>query len=397
MPRPKSVAIITRTKDRPLLLRRAAESIARQTYKNYNWIVVNDGGGEAEVRAVLRDCAVEPTRIRLISNSQSVGMEAASNIGIRRSESEYLLIHDDDDSLHPSFLMETVRFLEGSEGKRYGGVATKTEYVSEYINNDEITTIARTPYLDWVHTVELAEMLARNVITTISFLFRRSIFNKIGGYKEDLPVLGDWYFNIEFLLHADIKLLPQTLAYYHHRDQEQHLGSDIYLNSVVAGYERHEEFASICRNRLIRENLHKGGMSSAVVMAYFASSLGTSSGHGAKPHGLAKNIALARKTSQDEFDRIWLLSLLLKNETGRSKFSLRKFPTVEFNASLTELSNLAKKNRVPILPPNGFNEDAYKRWNSDVAKALEIGEFISGYEHYILYGRQEGRERPTSL
>lgn len=37
------VGIITRTKNRPLLLRRAIQSVANQTYKNYVHIIVNDG------------------------------------------------------------------------------------------------------------------------------------------------------------------------------------------------------------------------------------------------------------------------------------------------------------------------------------------------------------------
>ena len=40
----KKVAVITRTRNRALLLRRAARSVERQTFRAFSWVVVNDGG-----------------------------------------------------------------------------------------------------------------------------------------------------------------------------------------------------------------------------------------------------------------------------------------------------------------------------------------------------------------
>lgn len=39
-----SCAVITRTKSRPLLLQRAMASVAAQTFRDFTWVVVNDGG-----------------------------------------------------------------------------------------------------------------------------------------------------------------------------------------------------------------------------------------------------------------------------------------------------------------------------------------------------------------
>lgn len=42
-------------------------------------------------------------------------------------------------------------------------------------------------------------------------------------------------------------------------------------------------------------------------------------------------------------------------------------------------------------PPPEWNEGAYLAANSDVAAAVRSGDFRDGYEHYALYGAQEGR------
>jgi hypothetical protein len=46
------------------------------------------------------------------------------------------------------------------------------------------------------------------------------------------------------------------------------------------------------------------------------------------------------------------------------------------------------------LTPPDFDEAYYLRQNPDVATAISDGRLGSAYEHYIRYGRREGRNRP---
>ena len=47
------VAIITRTKDRPMFLKRAINSILHQTFEDWQHVIVNDGGPPLEIEALL--------------------------------------------------------------------------------------------------------------------------------------------------------------------------------------------------------------------------------------------------------------------------------------------------------------------------------------------------------
>lgn len=392
-----TVAIITRTKNRPLLLKRAGESVARQSYDNYIWVIVNDGGDEAEVKAVIRSCDVPRDRIRLISNQQSVGMEAASNIGIRQSESDYIVIHDDDDTLHPDFLTESVSFLESDEGQIYGGTATGVEYVSEEIRGDEVVIHGRYPYLDHVKRVEFAELMAQNIVTTISFLYRRTLFREIGGYKEDLPVLGDWYFNIEFVLRADIKVIDKTLAYYHHRDRPDELGGSEYSNSVIAGLAVHEEYATLVRNKLIREHLQSSGISGAIVMGYFAKEARQKAGELTRQSSSGRWSDKAIDTLLAEHDRLWVLSLVQGATGEKGLLGTKKAAAPDPAMSLQKLAKVAKERRISLTPPANFDDREYIKTNADVATEVEAGNFNSGFEHYALFGHLEDRQRTAVL
>lgn len=253
----KKVAVITRTKNRPILFKRAAKSVLQQTYQNFTWIVVNDGGEMESVEDIVRPISDE-LDVKIIHNSRSLGMEAASNAGIAASDSQYIVIHDDDDSWEPSFLDETVGFLDSKHGQQFGGVVTHSVVIKEKIRGDSCEFKSRQDFNRWMQVVYFVDMAKSNTFPPISFLFRRAVYAEVGGYNEALPVLGDWDFNLRFLLNSDIAVIPKPLAHYHHRlDNDRNYG-----NSVIEGDSRHKQFDAVVRNRLLREDLknNKAGL-----------------------------------------------------------------------------------------------------------------------------------------
>lgn len=247
-------AIITRTMDREVLLRRAKDSVESQIYNDYMWVIINDSGDINPVLKIANESFIDPCRIKVINNFFNIGMEAASNRAIGEINSKYIIIHDDDDSWDKSFLEKTVSFLESNVGKKYDAVITDTIYVSESIYGNEIVIHEKKPYNDWVSNVHITEMAQGNFFAPICFLFKRKIYDKIGGFDEKLPVLGDWDFNLKYLMHADIGVIKEPLAYYYHRDRPDANTSSTYSNSVIGGMSKHMEYAAIVKNKFIRNN-----------------------------------------------------------------------------------------------------------------------------------------------
>lgn len=243
------VLIVMRTKNRPVLLRRALQSVLHQTYTNYLLVIVNDGGQYELVVNELAQVPLDLTRVQIVSNQRSVGMEAASNLGIRSASSEYVVVHDDDDAWHPQFLQKMVGFLESAAGSKFGGAVARCEQVVERVRGNVITILSREPYKNHFRQVYLLEMARQNFFAPISFVYRRSLYDKIGGYDESLPVLGDWDFNLRFLLEADIGVVDEVLSYYHQREA----ASGSYANSITGGIGKHVEYDAIVRNRMMRQ------------------------------------------------------------------------------------------------------------------------------------------------
>ena len=249
MNRIKKVAVITRTKNRTILLWRAFHSVLKQSFKDFIWIIVNDGGEKEGVDHIATEARNNGIDVRVLHHEHSKGMEVASNAGIRSCESEYIVIHDDDDSWEYDFLEKTVKFLDNEP--LFAGVITHTLLVNEVIENDAPRTTSSYGFNTWLKSIYLMEMLMVNSFPPISFLYKRDIYNKIGGYNETLPVLGDWDFNIRFLKEADIGVIPELLALYHHRDTITDV-NDVYGNTVNAGISKHVRYDAILRNLYLR-------------------------------------------------------------------------------------------------------------------------------------------------
>jgi glycosyltransferase involved in cell wall biosynthesis len=258
------VAVITRTKDRPILLRRALESVLGQTYRNFIWVVINDGGEPTGVDGIARQAEKAGIRVKVIHNRQSAGMEAASNAAIHSVDSRYIVIHDDDDTWQPEFLERTTAFLENNPA--YAGVVTHAMRVDEIMTPESIIVKGKQPFDSRMKNVYLIDVLEVNRLLTISFLYKREAFDAVGDYDATLPVLGDWEFNVRFLQKFDIGVIPEPLANYHHRVQNtrQH---DVYGNTVIAGADRHAQYDALIRNRLLRQDIEAGRFGIGVMMS----------------------------------------------------------------------------------------------------------------------------------
>jgi glycosyltransferase involved in cell wall biosynthesis len=250
------IGIITRTKNRPILLQRALDSVLGQHFQDWQHVIVNDGGSSAEVDDLLEQRrAAYAGRVQVIHNPASRGMEAASNQGLAALGSDYVVIHDDDDSLHPDFCGETVAYLDAPPHPSVRGVVTHTQRIIERIDGDRVIRLSDHPYHDWLQTVSLRRMLAENFFAPIAFVFSRAACLEVGAFREDLPVLGDWDFNARFLCRYEIGVITRVLAYYHNRADS---AAGAYATTVSAQTDKHRFYDNLLRNDWLRQDIATG-------------------------------------------------------------------------------------------------------------------------------------------
>ena len=245
-----SVAVVTRTKDRPLLLPRALASVLSQKHQNWHLYLVNDGGDAEALEGILQ--AYRPVfagRLTVIHHETSQGMEAASNSALALVTEDFFIIHDDDDSWHPEFLSAAVSFLNVPENSHYLAVTTGCVVIREIIENDQVRQIDRQVWCKH-STADFGRMIFGNLFPPICLLFRSCVLKTVGMFDATLPVLGDWEYNLRLMKHGDIGFVSRKLAFYHQRVAGTF---SAYSNTTVDHNDAHDLQNILLRNRLLRE------------------------------------------------------------------------------------------------------------------------------------------------
>ena len=259
------VAIVIRTKDRPLLLERAIDDILAQTLSAWEAIIVNDGGDPVPIDSLVRsrDAALAG-RLAVIHLPWPAGMEAASNAGMGATATEFVVIHDDDDTWHPRFLEETVSWL-GTHPDR-PAVAVATTIVIEQIDDGVVREISREPITIPHDTLSLFDLVLGNRIPPIGMVFRRAAAEASGGFDESLPVLGDWEFTLRIAAQAPIGYLAgTTLAFWHQRPDS----GGVVANSVHGARLLHSQTDRELRDRALRTYISDHGDGGLLYLARF--------------------------------------------------------------------------------------------------------------------------------
>lgn len=252
------VAVITRTKNRALTLRRTMHSITEQIFKDFTWVIVNDGGDPEPVDEIAEEARALGATVTVIHQKQ-LGRWTAANVGVAQSQSEYLVLLDDDDTWDPSFLYATVEFLD--QNADFGGVVTHTQIIDEIIEGNNIRTLDTYVFNQDLTSVYIIDMVRRNLMPLHSFLYRRAVLEAIGTYDQTLPVMADWEFHLRFIERYDIGVLSRVLANWHLRAKSH----DDFGNTVRAGGDKHVLYDAVIRNRLLRRDLEAGRLGIGVL------------------------------------------------------------------------------------------------------------------------------------
>ena len=253
------VTVVTRTRNRPLMLTRAVQSVGAQTFQDLELVIVNDAG---ESEAVDQALASAPEwlreRTQLVTNETSHGREAALEDGLAVSSCEFFAIHDDDDSWEPGFLAACVAHLDENPG--HGAVAASCDLIFETVSEEALTELKREALAPGKESWTLIDTMVANYVPPISQLIRREVADRIGHWDGTLLTQADWDFNLRLLATSPVGFINgEPLAHWHHRDStDGTIG-----NSVVVDAAHHRTDNLAIRDRYARLSVSCTGTESS--------------------------------------------------------------------------------------------------------------------------------------
>ncbi len=178
-------SIILTTYNRPDLLKDALDSIARQTLKDFEVILVNDHGEGVESLLNQYSCCITYLR-----QGRNTGPAGARNAAHRLARGQYLVYLDDDDIFLPEHLQVLASGLQEHPGEVVYSdalfIAERLENGGRHILNQE----SRYTHGDYSRE----RLLVDNYIPVNTFAWPRSVALEVGDFDETLSGLEDWDF-----------------------------------------------------------------------------------------------------------------------------------------------------------------------------------------------------------
>lgn len=206
------VTVITRTHGASTaFLREAMASVLNQTYPAIEHLVVEDRTGFA-AELVGRAARAYGSDIRYL-RSHGSGRSAAGNLGLARARGDLVMFLDHDDLLFPDHVELLVRTLQthpdlaGAYALAWE-VHTRGDGPGRY--RETLHALAGSQWLDF----DRRRLMRANFIPIQTMLFRRSLFEIAGGFRDDLDHLEDWNLWARYARHGDFMLLRKITSLY---------------------------------------------------------------------------------------------------------------------------------------------------------------------------------------
>ena len=158
-------------------LARCLDSLARQTFRDFEVLVIEGGSTDPQSTAQVKELERQNhPNTRFLYRSSPCLLGDNRNYGIAAAKGKYICCLDADDMLHPAFLQAAV-------------------FLAEVEDFDIVTPSLRCfgdSRMEWLLQAPSIEKLARANCIAVAALFRREVWETTGGYR-------DWGRNADYL------------------------------------------------------------------------------------------------------------------------------------------------------------------------------------------------------
>ena len=194
-----SISIVLPTYNGEKWLSRAVSSCLEQTFRNFELIIVNDCSMDGTLR-VAEEFAAKDSRVVIVSNSVNKKLPASLNAGFEKAKGEFLT-WTSDDNWYRSDALERL-------------YAEILKYDADLVYADYDVVDVSGAVVERKKLKEPEHLFSYNHVGAC-FLYKRSVFERLGGYRTDLFCAEDYEYWLRIWT-AGMKMhhIPQSLYFY---------------------------------------------------------------------------------------------------------------------------------------------------------------------------------------
>tara|TARA_B100001057_G_C22731373_1_gene903936 strand:+ start:324 stop:1274 length:951 start_codon:yes stop_codon:yes gene_type:complete len=162
------------------------ESILNQSFKNFEFIIVNDGNNKFISEII--DKYLEKDKRIIYKYTNGIGLTASLNYAISFSKTNYIARQDYDDLSYTDRLKVQYNFLKNNND--YVFCASNVNYIN-YLGNVKKNRFSQNIF-NIPHKKIKKILEYKNIFTHSSCMFKKNIFNECGQYDENFFYTQDY-------------------------------------------------------------------------------------------------------------------------------------------------------------------------------------------------------------
>lgn len=184
----------------------AINSILKQTYKNFEFLIINDGGNDIEYLQKLKD-----KRIKIIKHEKRLGLAKGLNEAIKIAKGKYIARMDSDDYSFPKRIEKQYKFM-----KKHKNIDITSGFAKEFDDSSDFL------FNVWKSERDLqSQLFFTNILIHPSVMIRKEflIENNLK-YSEEFMYSQDFELWTRINKNGKIAIIPQILVLYRiHKNQ----------------------------------------------------------------------------------------------------------------------------------------------------------------------------------
>ena len=193
-----AVSVVLPALDREATIAAAIRSVLRQTWDDFELIVVDDGSTDGTVAAAR---AVADPRLRVIELGRTGGVSAARNAGIAEARAPWVAFQDSDDEWLPEKLERQMARLAEMRGAGDGNGDGGPDWIAAYCgmailgetpSGRATVGYVPAPHLSGVEGDIHPTLAMTSLVSTQTLVARTDAVRDVGGFDEALRALVDW-------------------------------------------------------------------------------------------------------------------------------------------------------------------------------------------------------------
>ncbi len=202
-----AVSVVVATFNRAQLLPKTIDSLLRQSFKDFELIVVDDGSTDSTAD-LLKGYG---DRVRFF-RQENRGPSAARNLGVRQARGGWIAFQDSDDVSAPDHLQSLFDFaqmrLDHALIFANGGYLAGPQH-----DRETIIPAAKSRRLA-AHGVSLKDLFDKSIFRLQASLIRKSTLEAVGGFDESIRVGEDLDLAMRIWLSYPVAYLDKVVFFY---------------------------------------------------------------------------------------------------------------------------------------------------------------------------------------